>query len=103
MCYDDHMYCAQCGRHEATCWCFTHHGPDREDQVCWRDAVSRGMSVLTATVECPICETEFQGYWADASMDDEQRDEAPVASQECPHGHKFDAEYPGWSYQSEAG
>jgi hypothetical protein len=62
-------------------------------------------SVLSATVECtwPGCGVTFEGYWYDDSMDDEQRDEAPVAQQECPNGHKFEAEYPGWSYRSEAG
>lgn len=63
------------------------------------------MSVLSATIECPEekCGVSFEGFWYDDSMDEEQRDEAPVMQQECPSGHKFEAEYPGWSYQSEAG
>lgn len=61
------------------------------------------MSVLTATVECPECDTVFEGYWADDSMDAEQRDEAPVAAQECQCGHRFEAEYPGWSELGGAG
>lgn len=61
------------------------------------------MSVLTAVVECPECGVEFEGAWYDGSMDAEQRDEAPVAEQECPAGHRFEAEYSGWSYTTEAG
>lgn len=61
------------------------------------------MSILTALVECPRCDTTFEGSWHDESMDPESRDEAPVAEQECPNGHKFPAQYPGWSYTGEAG
>jgi hypothetical protein len=61
------------------------------------------MSILTALVECPACDVTFEGSWRDDSMDEEQRDEAPVGEQECPAGHKFVAEFPGWSFYGEAG
>lgn len=55
-------------------------------------------------LDCPQCGTTFEGSWHDESMDPEQRDEAPVAGQCCPDcWHHFEAEYPGWSYTSEAG
>lgn len=50
-----------------------------------------------------MCEAVFEGFWRDDSMDKEQRDEAPEAEQECPNGHKFEAEYPGWSEFGGAG
>lgn len=59
--------------------------------------------MMSCMLECPECGEEFEGQWADGSIDPEQRDEAPVQSQACPRGHVFDAEYPGWSYLSEAG
>lgn len=58
---------------------------------------------LTALLDCPECDTPFEGTWHDDSMDAEQRDEAPVQDQQCPKGHVFKAEYPGWSYTTEAG
>jgi hypothetical protein len=63
------------------------------------------MSVLSAVIDCtyPKCGQSFEGYWYDDSMDPEQRDEAPVSMQECPLGHKFEAEFPGWSWTTEAG
>jgi hypothetical protein len=62
-----------------------------------------GGMVLTALVECPECGEDVEGIWEDDSMDEEQRDEAPVATQECPAGHSFEAQYPGWSWLTEAG
>jgi hypothetical protein len=58
---------------------------------------------LTAILDCPECEVSFEGRWSDDSMDPEQRDEAPVQAQQCPNGHQFDAEFPGWSWTTEAG
>jgi hypothetical protein len=61
------------------------------------------MAILIQIIECPECGTEFEGSWHDESIDEEQRDEAPVQVQECPAGHSFSAEYTGWSWLSEAG
>lgn len=58
---------------------------------------------LTAILDCPECDVSFDGEWNDDSMDPEQRDDVPVQVQQCPKGHRFEAEYPGWSYTSEAG
>jgi len=59
--------------------------------------------ILTAILDCPQCDVPFEGQWADDSIDPEQRDDAPVQIQACPNGHQFEAQYPGWSYLTEAG
>lgn len=59
---------------------------------------------LTAFIDCSSCGTSFEGTWWDDSIDPEQRDAAPSALQVCPScGYSELAEYPGWSYLTEAG
>jgi hypothetical protein len=59
--------------------------------------------ILTAIIECTVCWEEFDGLWVDDSIDEQDRAEAPTEEQQCPNGHQFEAEYPGWSFRSEAG
>lgn len=62
------------------------------------------MRYLTGTVECASCHEVYDGSWADDSMDVNDMAEAPVASQTCPScGHVQQEEWPGWTWQSEAG
>jgi hypothetical protein len=62
------------------------------------------MRLLTAIVECPYCQAESEGTWPDPSLDEQDRAEAPVSLQTCPAcGWRWYLEYPGWSFQSEAG
>jgi hypothetical protein len=59
--------------------------------------------LLTAFIDCGVCETTYEGVWADDSIDEQDRAEAPVADQTCPDGHTEPVEYPAWSWRSEAG
>lgn len=55
-------------------------------------------------VECPSCDTPFEGHWSDDSMDLEQMDSPPVEDQMCPEcGKVFEEAYPGWATFGEAG
>ena len=60
---------------------------------------------LSTIVTCESCEAEYDGLWpAEEEGDEQDRAEAPVARQECPVcGHTQEEEYPGWSFQGEAG
>jgi hypothetical protein len=60
------------------------------------------MAVLAATVDCPECGTAFEGRWL-VTGDVEDMVEPPEAEQECPGGHRFSEEFPGWSHYVEAG
>lgn len=57
--------------------------------------------VLVAEIVCPECGFEFEGTWAEPA----DREEVPEpAFQLCPgRGHIFEAEYPGYSFRTEAG
>lgn len=60
---------------------------------------------LSAIVECPACELEFSGIWP-IEGDIEDLAEAPVADKTCPNphcGYVWSMEYPGWTFQTEAG
>jgi hypothetical protein len=64
---------------------------------------------LTANVECDSgeggCGAVFEGTWAVAGADTaEDLDEVPVDEFICPGcGRRFEAEWPGWMYNTEAG
>jgi hypothetical protein len=63
-----------------------------------------GIRLLSAIVECAKCMEEYQGYWTDDSIAQQDRAEAPVAAQTCPAcGYVQEEAYPGWSYFTEAG
>ena len=58
----------------------------------------------TAQYVCGGCGNESEGIWPWPEPGDEQdQEEAPVAEQECPCGHKQLAEFPGYSFFGEAG
>lgn len=57
--------------------------------------------MLEAFIDCPRCGETVPGVWPKPEGQDIT--EAPVAKQECPNGHVFEAEYPGWSFFTEAG
>lgn len=59
------------------------------------------MNVLTAVIACPNCGDGMEGTW----LEPEDRDSGVEASlQECPScAHRFEAEYPGYSFRTEAG
>jgi ribosomal protein S27AE len=64
------------------------------------------MAVFTANLDCPRpeCGEVFQARWEDDSDTRADAAEAPVAVQECPEcGHKFEAAYEGYMFNSEAG
>lgn len=62
------------------------------------------MRLLVAFITCAGCGADFEGTWPDDSDTEQDRAEAPVTVQTCPHcGHKQEEEYPGWSFRSEAG
>jgi hypothetical protein len=58
--------------------------------------------VLVAVIACPRCGTEFEGAWAEP--DDPGTDAPEPALQLCPErGCVFEADYPGYSFHTEAG
>lgn len=62
------------------------------------------MLQFTALVTCPECDTDFEGFWRDDSITEEDMTETPVAAQRCPEcGYTEDLEWPGWMHRSEAG
>lgn len=57
-------------------------------------------------VDCPVCETEFEGQFHDpsGSMTVEDMTDPPIGEHLCPAcGHRWDSEMTGWSFFSEAG
>jgi hypothetical protein len=77
--------------------------------ACCPGKCSAAVRVLTAIITCREaeggCGEEYDGIWpGEADGDEQDRAEAPVADQECPACHHVQsAEYPGWSFLSEAG
>lgn len=64
---------------------------------------TQGVS-FTEIVECPECDTEFDGFFHDPSLSVEDMDEAPTGQHVCPNcGHGFETTFTGWSFFSEAG
>lgn len=64
------------------------------------------MAIFVANLDCPAsdCGEVFQARWEDDSDTQADAAESPVAVQECPAcGHQFTAEYPGYTFNSEAG
>jgi hypothetical protein len=58
--------------------------------------------VLVAVIACPDCGAEFEGAWLEP--EDAGTDSPEPALQLCPEaGHVFEAEYPGYSFHTEAG
>jgi hypothetical protein len=55
---------------------------------------------LSATHRCAGCGEEADGIWPGTEQDG---DGAPAAEQQCACGHRQLAEYPGFSFQTEAG
>jgi DNA-directed RNA polymerase subunit RPC12/RpoP len=58
------------------------------------------MAALSATYRCAGCGEEADGIWPGTEQDG---DGAPAAEQQCACGHRQLAEYPGFSFQTEAG
>lgn len=62
------------------------------------------MELPSALVTCPACALDFEGHWTDDSDTVQDMDGPPVAAQTCPGcGQVHLAEYPYWSWRSEAG
>jgi len=60
--------------------------------------------VLVAVIHCPLrlCGAELEGTWLEP--EDAGEDAPEKALQLCPDcGHLWDAEYPGYSFRTEAG
>lgn len=60
--------------------------------------------VLVAVIACPkgTCRVEFEGTWK--TPDDPEEDFPEESLQLCPDcGYKFTAEWPGYSFHTEAG
>jgi hypothetical protein len=58
--------------------------------------------VLVAVITCPgeLCEAEFEGTWLAPDDSDEPPENAMQLCPEC--GRGFDAEWPGFSFRTEA-
>lgn len=60
------------------------------------------LHVLVAVITCPNDGTEFEGTWQEPG--DPEEDSPEESLQLCPGcGHKFTAEWPGYSFHTEAG
>lgn len=59
--------------------------------------------VLTAFLECPECGVTTECFWATDAESAEDLASAPEAPQTCPAGHTWQAEWPGYSFFTEAG
>jgi hypothetical protein len=58
--------------------------------------------VLVAVIKCPNDGTEFEGTWQEPG--DLEEDSPEESLQLCPGcGHAFTAEWPGYSFHTEAG
>lgn len=55
---------------------------------------------LTAVLPCPGCGQDADCLWIDPEGQDAV--EAPSGEQRCACGHTWVAEYPGWSFFTEA-
>jgi hypothetical protein len=53
-----------------------------------------------AVLACPGCGEEVLCFWPAAQDQDET--DAPAAEQACLCGHRWRAQYPGYSYRTEA-
>jgi hypothetical protein len=61
---------------------------------------------FSANIDCPECDTVFEGLWVDDAIDVEQLVDPPVNYQSCPNtkcGHRWEEEYPGFFNYSDAG
>jgi hypothetical protein len=59
--------------------------------------------VLTSFLECPVCGVTIEGIWVTDAESLEDLASAPDAIQTCPDGHTWQAEWPGYSFFTEAG
>lgn len=59
---------------------------------------------FTENVDCPICDTTFEGVFHDDSDTVEDMTDAPVGSHTCPScHHEWISGMSGWTFFSEAG
>jgi hypothetical protein len=59
------------------------------------------MNVLVAIIRCPACETEQEGTWVEPGDSDEDVEAALQTCGSC--AEIWTAEYPGYSFKTEAG
>lgn len=71
------------------------------------DDVARGLQVglrFTENVDCPQCDTVFEGEFHDDSMTVHDITDPPTGEHTCPAcQHRFPTEMTGWTYFGEAG
>jgi hypothetical protein len=59
------------------------------------------VNVLVAVIACPNCQDGMEGTWPEPG---DQDSGVEASLQECPScAHRFEAEYPGYSFRTEAG
>jgi len=57
--------------------------------------------VLVAVIACPNCDAELEGTWAEPG---DQDCGVEPGLQECPScAHRWEQDYPGYSFRTEAG
>jgi hypothetical protein len=59
------------------------------------------LNVLVAIIDCPECAVLLEGTWAEPAESDDSVDAARQLCGAC--GHTWEAEYPGYSFKTEAG
>ena len=63
-----------------------------------------GLLLFFENVECPACETVFEGEFYDDSMSVQDITEPPVGSHKCPEcDTEWISQATGWTLHSEAG
>jgi hypothetical protein len=58
---------------------------------------------VSQIINCEECDIEFEAIFDTGAFDIEMVDEEISADVECPNGHRFHAEYTGWTHHTDAG